>query len=155
MSPWAALMGHWHSKNTIRRFGGASVVIGYSCLEMSKEHSCKATSTVLRATSNDISRRNLLTLRNIHLLAARATTLRSSWTLKARTLRTPPHWLINANLEATMIQKSSVWEVRDCTGLHSPCNNDTKCVEDIDLGECRYITLKLIHCGKWNCNDHL
>lgn len=54
-----------------------------------------------------------------------------------------------------MIQKSSVCEVRDCTGLHPPCNNETKCVEDIDLGQCRYITLKLIHCGKWNCNDHL
>ena len=53
------------------------MVIGYSCLETFREHSCKATSTVLRATSNEISRRNLLTLRNIHLLAARATTLRS------------------------------------------------------------------------------
>jgi hypothetical protein len=40
------------------------VVIGYSCLEMCQgTYSCKATSTVLRATSNDISRRNLLTLR--------------------------------------------------------------------------------------------
>lgn len=131
------------------------MVIGYSCLKTSKENSRKATSTVLRATSNQISRKNLLTLRNIHLLAARATTLRSSWTLKARTLRTRTHSLINANLEAALTQKSSVWEVRKCTGLHPPCNNDTKWVEDIDLGQCRYITLKLIHCGKWNCNDHL
>jgi hypothetical protein len=81
-------------------------------------YSCKATSTSTysRATSNDISRRNLLTLRKHSSSRCKGY---YSWIeldieSQPELCETPPHWLINANLGAAMIQKSSsVWEVRE------------------------------------------